>query len=200
MENNKQSKKTLILSILSIIISVVVLCFVIKIKDYPLDFDWYGALIGVLSLLVTMLIGWNIFTVIDFDRRVTKRIDKAIIRLNKSINEAEIRSKHKIDHDVKQSLHIMLGTSAMSMISNNFYNIALYYYITAAKDAKDNGDEDSVGEYLEMVDACLTDIEKDYRQYNTSQTLISDMLDKILAINPNNTISIIERLKKIPTS
>lgn len=60
-------KKEYILSIIAIIVSVIALC-VVCVRNSALDIDWYGALIGVLSLLVTVLIGWNIYTMIDANR------------------------------------------------------------------------------------------------------------------------------------
>ena len=37
-----------------------------------MDFDYYGVIVGILSLLVTALIGWNIYTAIDVKNSVKK--------------------------------------------------------------------------------------------------------------------------------
>ena len=37
-----------------------------------MDFDYYGVIVGILSLLVTALIGWNIYTAIDIKNSVKK--------------------------------------------------------------------------------------------------------------------------------
>lgn len=58
-------------------IACTAIIFIIICKNYPrhqeLDFDYMGIIIGALSILVTVLIGWNIYTIID-----TKEIRKNI--------------------------------------------------------------------------------------------------------------------------
>ena len=56
-----------VISTVSIIFSSVVLCLYAPSKN--LTFDYMGVIVGVLSLLVTILIGWNIYAIIDFNRR-----------------------------------------------------------------------------------------------------------------------------------
>lgn len=53
-----------ILSILSIILSILVICF--SLPRTELSFDYLGLITGILGVLVTVLIGWNIYAVIDF--------------------------------------------------------------------------------------------------------------------------------------
>lgn len=52
------------LSVISIVMSIIAIC-----TSYPhnveLGFDYQGVIVGVLSLLVTVLLGWNIYTLID---------------------------------------------------------------------------------------------------------------------------------------
>lgn len=50
----------------SLIVSIVALC-----RSLPcmVGMDYMGVIVGILSLLITMLIGWNIYTVVDFNRR-----------------------------------------------------------------------------------------------------------------------------------
>lgn len=55
----------IIISTLALIISIIALC-----NAYPrqLNFDYLGFLIGIIGLLTTILIGWQIYTVIDINR------------------------------------------------------------------------------------------------------------------------------------
>lgn len=53
--------------VLSFVVSVIALCFSIP-KTDGLGFDYSGLLVGVLSFIVTLLIGWNIYTVIDIGK------------------------------------------------------------------------------------------------------------------------------------
>lgn len=52
--------------LLSLILSIISLC-----NSHPCTngLDYIGVIVGILSLLVTILIGWNIYTVIDFNKK-----------------------------------------------------------------------------------------------------------------------------------
>lgn len=52
------------LSILAIILSILAICF--SLPRIELSFDYLGLITGILGVLVTVLIGWNIYAVIDF--------------------------------------------------------------------------------------------------------------------------------------
>lgn len=52
------------ISIFAVCISVTTLC-VVKPRCSELGLDYLGVIVGVLSVLVTLLIGWNIYTTID---------------------------------------------------------------------------------------------------------------------------------------
>ena len=53
-----------ILSILAIILSILAICF--SLPRIELSFDYLGLITGILGVLVTVLIGWNIYALIDF--------------------------------------------------------------------------------------------------------------------------------------
>ena len=86
-----------IISIIAILFSIISLCPSIPraLNDDNLQFDYLGLIIGVLSLLITVLIGWNIFQMIDFKEK-TNQIDELKDEFAKRINEIEIDSQfHK---------------------------------------------------------------------------------------------------------
>ena len=52
------------LSVIAIIVSIIAIC--IACPHVPeLGFDYQGVVVGILALLVTALLGWNIYTLID---------------------------------------------------------------------------------------------------------------------------------------
>ena len=55
-----------IIIIASLVMSSIAMC-----RSFPRIYgiDYIGVIIGILSLLVTILIGWNIYTVIDFNKK-----------------------------------------------------------------------------------------------------------------------------------
>lgn len=52
------------ISIVSLVLSVAAVC-VAAWRSPELSFDYQGVIVGVLSMLVTVLIGWNIYTLVD---------------------------------------------------------------------------------------------------------------------------------------
>ncbi|MEG1726053.1 MAG: hypothetical protein RR313_11730 [Anaerovoracaceae bacterium] len=71
-----------ILGIVSLMISVIALCVAVY-RTPELSFDYQGVLIGILSLLVTVLIGWQIYTFIDINKRA---IELSKLTITASLN------------------------------------------------------------------------------------------------------------------
>ena len=71
--------------------SIITCCWSPRIiKGNDLGFDYLGLIVGVLSLLVTILIGWNIYTLIDFDSKINKIVNKILNEKSKSVYEGII--------------------------------------------------------------------------------------------------------------
>ncbi len=75
---------SLIISAVAILLSIISLC-ISSPHIKQLDFDYQGITVDVLSLLVTVLIGWQIFNIIEFDRRIDKKINERENDLNERI-------------------------------------------------------------------------------------------------------------------
>lgn len=65
---NEKVEKIILYSIvaISLTMSIISLCNSLPRTD---GLDYIGVIVGILSLLVTILIGWNIYTVIDFNKK-----------------------------------------------------------------------------------------------------------------------------------
>lgn len=61
-------------SLVALLISIVALCVAVF-RTPELGFDYQGVLVGVLSLLVTVLIGWNIYTVLDSKQEIKRMVE-----------------------------------------------------------------------------------------------------------------------------
>lgn len=71
-----------------ILISVMALCiscYAAFVCDKRIEADWMGVLVGVLSLLVTAVIGINIYTLVDF-KRATKEVELLKAKLHNDVN------------------------------------------------------------------------------------------------------------------
>lgn len=93
-----------------IAIGVSIVAIVVSLKyNQPLTADWFGILVGILSLLVMALIGWNIYSVIDLNK---------VKDDTKKINEGIESRINKIESKVKADM-----TYEMLLISNFYQSI-----------------------------------------------------------------------------
>lgn len=82
--------------------------FLCWIRLEPISFEWMGVLIGILSLLVTVLIGWNIYVLFDF---------------KKKIEESEQKHNYLVSH-TETSLLIMYKTNAdIALEKDNYFGL-----------------------------------------------------------------------------
>jgi len=73
MCKNKKDIFPIILGIINFALLIPLLCMHFpRIIDSNLGFDYMGIIVGILSLLVTVLIGWNIYTIIDYQKEISK--------------------------------------------------------------------------------------------------------------------------------
>lgn len=126
---------------ISIVISVIALAtstYASLVCDKRIEADWMGVLIGVLSLLVTMLIGWNIYNLIDFKTK-EKEIDRNIHKIStilQKINKHTITSKSDISTYIASMYYYMM-TEKMGIYFLQEYvqhSMAAAYYSSTAGD------------------------------------------------------------------
>lgn len=86
----------LLINVILAVINIIVLsCEFPSVVSKPYYFDYYGAIVGILSFLITILMGWNIGSVVDFKER-EQRIDersKQIEIKSKEVRELDERLK-----------------------------------------------------------------------------------------------------------
>ena len=61
----------------SVLLSIASICISL-LRSEPLTWDGMSALVGVLSLLVTLLLGWQIYTFIDIKGRIKEMVKKEV--------------------------------------------------------------------------------------------------------------------------
>ena len=57
----------------SVLLSIASICISL-LRSEPLTWDGMSALVGILSLLVTLLLGWQIYTFIDIENKIKRTI------------------------------------------------------------------------------------------------------------------------------
>ncbi|WP_276789520.1 hypothetical protein [Paraprevotella xylaniphila] len=80
--------------------SIITCCWSPRIiEENDLGFDYLGLIVGVLSLLVTILIGWNIYTLIDFESKINKTVNKILNEKAESVYDGIIGENIEQDRD-----------------------------------------------------------------------------------------------------
>lgn len=59
-----------ILSLIAVVLSIVAIC--VSLPRTDISFDYLGLVTGILGVLVTVLVGWNIYMIIDFKQEKEK--------------------------------------------------------------------------------------------------------------------------------
>ncbi len=113
--------------LLAIVISIAAIVVTLK-YNHPISADWLGALVGILSLLVMLLIGWNIYTIIDLNkvRDDTSKINKDI---EDRVNNVESKVKAHMTFEMiqisnfYQSITFRSKEDSLAIGFKNFKNI-----------------------------------------------------------------------------
>lgn len=106
---HKRSYPNISLNSLSLLVSLVAI-FLCIIRCDPFTFDWMGVMIGILSLLTSVLIGWQIFQALE---------------VNKSLKEI---------HSIKESIEKKVDAQIKLAISeNNNCTVKLINLLTLIK-------------------------------------------------------------------
>jgi len=103
-----------ILSVIAIAISIAAICFVLC-RIEPITIDWMGMLVGILSMLVVILIGWNIATLVD-----ARGIYKEFESLKNNYEKKFIDLKNEADKNSYSMLYGALSAQIGSLL--NIYN------------------------------------------------------------------------------
>ena len=102
----ERNKIALILSFIAVFFGIVA---IITSRPYLLKFDTVGIMVTILCGLVALLIGWNIYTVIDV-RNITERINNntehQITQIEQQFNEKIDKEILKISSDVGNELKL----------------------------------------------------------------------------------------------
>lgn len=81
------------LTIISFILSFVAI-IVSLFKCESMSVDWMSVIVGVLSILVTLLVGWNIFTALDFKKEIRLECEKLRVETQYKLHRhAELNEK-----------------------------------------------------------------------------------------------------------
>ena len=120
----------LIVCLLAIVLSIIAIsrtCY----RTVELGFDYLGIIVGVLAILVTFLVGWNIYSAIDAKEKI-KIYQDEIDRL-KTLQEEQLKAFEKKSYKLQGDLYIttvslaekMNTPSALSLYTDMVLNMVL---------------------------------------------------------------------------
>ncbi|MCI2083197.1 MAG: hypothetical protein LKK19_04315 [Bacteroidales bacterium] len=126
----------IVLSGIAIFLSIVAICLVAP-HTSNLSFDYQGVLVTALALLVTFLIGWQIYNIFDIEKRfvdLSNKFDGLFEEHTKSL-DSKITKSSKIAIS-KTNFNIGLALSDTKQ-----YGIAFYYYACSLLNIPDSNIE-----------------------------------------------------------
>lgn len=112
MSDNKFNIKAWIkrnaVGLIAIVVSIIAISVALVYKQ-PITADWLGVLVGILSLLVMLLIGWNIYSVIDLNRL---KNDTEILNntIDKEVDKKIKASKVDVTMELMRITHFLIDT------------------------------------------------------------------------------------------
>ena len=169
MKNRIKSYWSNCLSIAAIICSVVAIC--VSLPSAPeLGIDYIGVIVGILSLLVTMLIGWQIWNVIAIDKKIDGKVKQTSDSLTESIN---VTKKEMIEYiekaNEKSQTEIM--TSLLFIPGDNFlfksqFENALLRYLDVISDIIE---KPYIENYSDAINACILKAREAMRSVNNNE-------------------------------
>ncbi len=123
------SKWLWLFSLIISLANIVVVCLSLPAGHEP-DFDYLGLIVGSLSILVTVLIGWNIYTLVDFKNEVKviknyrEELDK--IKNTQESNSNEITQLYSHIETINTNIGT-LNTKLNRLCDTDLLNAQIYF-------------------------------------------------------------------------
>ncbi|WP_455674790.1 hypothetical protein [Phocaeicola sp.] len=161
-------KLSLYISILAFIISTITLVRTFPSK-LPLGFDYLGILVGILALLTTVLLAWQLINYLSFEDRLNKKIEEAqdvIYKKNKEYMQGIV--------NYSEAFALMQKINSIENEHANIYRSmfwAIYHFCNYGIDTADNIRESL--EAMKLIVSYFEDFEREpncccYNSYKLS--------------------------------
>ena len=98
------------INMMAVILSIIAIC-IAAYRTPELGFDYQGVIVGALSLLVTVLVGLNIYTLIDFRRKENILEEKIVLISNilSNLNKAELSNEAATEGAIASLYYSLMG-------------------------------------------------------------------------------------------
>ena len=174
---NACSKWILVVDLMLLIINIIIISWYLpSCPTMEYYFDYYGVIVGILSLLITLLIGWNIHSVIDIKSHVEK-IKKYSTKVEK-LNSDFLNLKNKYYKDMSETESAFVEM-ALSLYQNrepeNRLQVIVFHGLRAAVWSAEVGEFDNAINILYALYYIL----KDKDDFKVQESLLKDMTRNI---------------------
>lgn len=190
--NRKSFNWAIALSFIALIVSGVAIAVALP-RAHDLSFDYFGVIVGMLSLFITALLGWNIYALLDFNR-----VREEVVGLTDLYKEAIMKNNTIVYHTAGD---IFNHLTYKEKNAYNTYELCLFYRISELVCFLDIENKEGAYEVASMVNVLLDaplSVDK-----SVSRVLKKEMLD-LLALaqvkSDNAYTSLIEKVSAIPLS
>lgn len=199
-----KTKLSLILSSIAIVLSIITICLTLPRREVSLDY--LGLITGILGILVTVLIGWNIYMIIDF------RQEKENL---KQYFEEQKKSVRSVGNDLLATYKNQLSNVALleKSISDvyarmmNLYQFTplpfdyIYHALGAIVTASQAENYDACNVWIKEFKLVLTSPEQVVMPISSKRQLLKASLqisksDKIVGLE--DVVGLIARISEVP--
>lgn len=159
-------------------------------KTVVLGFDYIGVIVGILTLLVTLLVAWNIWQVLDSRRKIQE--------IESSVKSNELFINARVNYT--QGVFLMtgcIGSNDIRVLPNlcvayrNFFE-SLYYYLQSTKDAS------AIKNCVENMEKCLNKLNKHGIEFqDKTQNRCDEIYETILLMQFLTSSKLAERLNNL---
>lgn len=169
-----KNKISIWLSSIALLLSFFAAC-----RTTPLEADWIGILVGILALLTTVLLGWQISSYIGFKKDLIRDIEQEKEKLHESANKLDRIIDDKIDKSQNDSFRkneyymegLMNYTDGYTLFINNStlagrFGIVYLIMTRAIVDFSryGNGAASNIQKCLSILDLVLSDFESNIKR------------------------------------
>lgn len=184
MKNNSFSIISLAVSVVSLLVSSYIIC-----SENRFNADWYAIVIGVLSLLVTVLIGWNIYIGIDFDRRIENKVEKALSGIGSEVEYMNDRTTYSLLANIAG----IMKEQGNSLISFDMYLKAALFTSKAKEPDKTR---DCLKNAIDVFDVMMTNpkLSLDRKIFKSEFRKLDDYIDMLKLIDSKLSNTLITRI------
>ncbi len=189
---------SVIVSVASFVLSLIVLIITLP-RIGNLQFDYMGFIVGVLAIIVTLLIGWQIFTNITVERTLNEKIKKQHQMIQKELKGLESEISHRTSDASNIAMALSLAQMGISQVYNEDFSNAIRSLMNALIFCVKIEDKDEL--YKEVYSNVTEKIKEFAREHeqviitNLSQEEIGLFVDAAIKTNDIEIIAFTMRFK-----